>query len=140
MKNKCIKCGKVKASNELILMPDENYICVSCWNILREEQELYSEKVNIKILNDGIPAILIPPNVLLTKEILVNGSQYVEKEECLEIYYYQIADNSKLSLNDVIELVEAKMSTFRDLITEKTALFMIANDLDIELSDDYLGI
>ena len=55
-------------------------------------------------------------------------------------YYFQIVDNSDLDLNGLRILVQNKMEEFKGLVSEETALFMIAKDLGIDLNKDSLEI
>lgn len=133
MKDKCKYCGRVLTLKELIQMPDDTYICIPCWNTLKINK--CTQDLKIKILGDGIPAIVIPPNILISKKIYTNGSTS-DIESNLEPYYYQIVDNSDLDLSGLRILVKNKMEEFKGLVSEETALFMISKDLGIDLRDD----
>ncbi len=133
MNAKCSNCGRELSIKRQILMPDNTYICISCWNYLKTKKQ----EVKIKVFEDGIPGIVISPSILTIKEIHTDGRSgdiHID----LKPLYYQIVDNTEKSLDDVVTMVNDKIEKFRGLVSEETALYMVARDLGINLDNGYI--
>ncbi len=129
MRNKCKYCGYNGNLKELILMPDNNYICISCWNLQKNRN--VNRNIHIKFLDDGIPAIILPPNIISPIESI--DVEDFKDEFYLEDYYCEIMDETGLTREQIEIMVKAKIEEFTGLVSEETALLMIAKDLGIFL-------
>ena len=40
MKKKCVKCGMIRSSKDLVKLEGQGYICFSCWNKMLRERNI----------------------------------------------------------------------------------------------------
>ena len=122
----CDNCGKLFKSEDLIELANKRFLCPSC-KLLES-----ISKIKIKILEDDIPAIIVPSTVFAIKKTF-NTLQSVKQNANLDFYYSQIMQKTKYSKEDLIEMVNERIDEFNGLVSEETALMMIAQDLGIKL-------
>lgn len=122
----CDNCGKLFKSEELIELASKRFLCPSC-KVLDS-----INKIKIKILEDDIPAIIVPSTVFAIKKKF-NTLRSIKENANLDFYYFQIMQKTNYSKGDLIKMVNERIDEFNGLVSEETALMMIAQDLGIKL-------
>lgn len=134
MSKYCSNCGEILPNNGFVKTPDNNDVCLECG------KKLYPTAFNnlaIYIFEDGTPGIILPKGVLIPKKEFKRLSSTVS-DIALEDYYQQIAKKTNFSKNKIKKMVEDKIESLSSLVSEETALRLIAQELNITLKDKFL--
>ena len=133
MKIFCAHCGELLPINGFVITPDRKNICFEC------KKKIYPTAFNnysIHIYEDGTPCIVLPRGIIIPKEkpnyIFSNVSDIV-----LENYYHQIAEETKCSKEKIKNLVVEKIEALSGLVSEETALRILAQEFNIKLKNNF---
>jgi len=132
MKRICSNCGKVLQNSGFVIGLNNQHLCFSCGS------KLYPaafESTSIYIFEDGIPAIILPRGILIPQSEGTYLTSTVS-DMLLVDYYQQIAEKTRFSIGSVEKLVVEKIDEFSGLVSEETALQLLAQDLGFELNNN----
>jgi len=121
----CSRCGELLPEKGFVVGINKEYLCFNCG------KDLYPAAFNrpaIYIFEDGMPGIILPRGVLIPKDEL----RHLNSDDSNEVYNL-IADEANCTRECIEELVYEKIEAFSGLVSEETALRLIAQDLGIDL-------
>ena len=125
----CRRCGEILPEKGFVVGINKEYLCFNCG------KDLYPAAFNrpaIYIFEDGIPGIILPRGVLIPKDKYKHLTSNIS-DVVLEEYYQLIADKGNCTRECIEELVYEKIEAFSGLVSEETALRLIAHDFGIKL-------
>ncbi len=86
-------------------------------------------------MDDGIPAVVVASDTFFVKNP-INTLQTIKLNADLDSYYIQLTKKTGMTRKKLSEMVHEKIDEFSGLVSEETALLMIAQDLGIKLESN----
>ena len=127
----CDNCGEILPETGFVVGINKENLCFKCG---KQRYPAAFNRPAIYIFEDGMPGIVLPRGILIPKD------KYRYKhltsdmsDEILEECYQLIANKANCTRECIEELVYEKIEAFSGLVSEETALRLIAQDLGIEL-------